>query len=119
MNDETQEAPEPVAGGTPIDADPPSLEDRFRAIEERLAHGSARMKRIEKSVDDNTKITKANTEMTGQLLELMQAAKAGFRVAGWVGTAVRWLGRLAAAVATILALWHMVKNGGAPPHAGE
>jgi hypothetical protein len=119
MNDELQasaltaagdEADMPFEEGIAL----PTIEERLQVMEDRLARGSARMRRIETSVDENTAMTRANAEMTREVLELMQAAKAGFRVAGWVGTALRGAGKLAAAIAGIWALWQAIRHGTPP-----
>lgn len=126
MNDELQasaltaagdEADMPFEEGIAL----PTIEERLQVMEDRLARGSARMRRIETSVDENTAMTRAsaemtreNAEVTREVLELMQAAKAGFKVAGWIGTALRGAGKLAAAIAGIWALWQAIRHGTPP-----
>jgi hypothetical protein len=46
-----------------------------------------------------------NNEMTALLLELFSAAKTGFKVLGWVGEAVKWVGMIAGGAAAIYAAW--------------
>lgn len=43
-----------------------------------------------------------NTELTNDIKELLSTARAGIRVLGWLGGAVKWLGALASAA---LAIW--------------
>ncbi len=52
-----------------------------------------------------------NTAVTGEILEIMSAAKMGFKVLGWVGTFVKWGGGVAAGFVALWALWQAIKHG--------
>lgn len=78
------------------------------AIEERLKQGDERMGRIETGLAENTAATK-------DVLDVMEAAKTGFRVLGHMGTAAVWVGKLAAAGSAVWAAWYAITHGGKPP----
>lgn len=52
-----------------------------------------------------------NNAVTAEVLEVMSAARMGFKVLGWVGACVKWGGGLVAAVMAIWVFWHAVKTG--------
>lgn len=83
-------------------------DDTLAAIEERLNIGHARMDALESAVQ-------RNTELTQDILSIMDTAKAGFRALGWLGVGVRWLGGLAAAGVAIYAAIYAITHGGQPP----
>ena len=64
--------------------------------------------RLEESMEKNTAIT---TEVR----DMLDTGKALFRLAGWVGNAVRWAGYLAGACLAVWGFWILVKHGGRPP----
>ena len=49
-----------------------------------------------------------NSEITGEIREVMVAARTGFKVLGWLGQALKWGGALAAGIAGFFTLWHQV-----------
>lgn len=85
-----------------------SSDGALAAIEERLNLGHARMDALESAVQ-------RNTELTQDILSIMDTAKAGFRALGWLGVGVRWLGGLAAAGVAIYAAIYAITHGGQPP----
>lgn len=52
-----------------------------------------------------------NTEATEDIRDVMQAARAGFRVLGWLGTALKVLATIGAALVTIIGIWQALRNG--------
>lgn len=84
-------------------------EDRLACIEARLLDGSARMDRMEAELS-------ANTAITVQVRDLLQALRGGLRVLGWLGVAAKWIGGIAAAVTAVWALIHALIHSGRPPH---
>ena len=60
---------------------------------------------------------KLNTDITGEVRDLLHTARSGMRVLGWLGTAASWLGRLAAAAVAMWGLFYaLTHNGELPPH---
>lgn len=90
-------------------------EERLTAIEERLRQGSERMNRFEQELKKNTEMTAEGNEATYEIRDLMDIAKGGFRVLGWIGVAVKWLGTLAAGAVAIYAFFYAITHGGATP----
>ena len=72
-------------------------------VEERLAHGDARMSKIETALAENTAATK-------EVLEIVRMGKSLFKLAGYTGDFIKWLAALAIAVVALYKLW---KSGGA------
>lgn len=79
------------------------LEGRFTAINQQFHDGSDRMAKIEKSLDENTAATK-------EILDILNAAKGAFKFFGWVGSFIRWVSLLGAAIASF---WYAIHIG--PP----
>lgn len=67
-------------------------------IDERLAAGDERMRKIEADLH-------TNTQATTEVLDILAAAKGAFRFFGAVGSVARWTGGIAAA---LLAVWGLV-----------
>lgn len=76
-------------------------------IDQRLDNGSDRMDLMQEELT-------RNTEVTTEVRDLLQMAKAGLRVLGGIGQAARWFGGLAAAAAAIWALWQAIRHGTPP-----
>lgn len=89
--------------------DPKDIDERFAAITKRLDAGSTRMKRIESDLHQNTAITQ-------QIHDLVITAKAFFKILGYLGSGLKWLGIIAAAAVSIWGAVQTFKNGGPPPH---
>lgn len=69
-------------------------EDWQTFVANELRKGAGRMAKIEANL-------KQNTELTSELLSIFAACKGGFKVLGWIGTCVKWIAGLAAAVGVI------------------
>jgi len=63
----------------------------------------------------NTEVTSEIKTQTGELIVFFEAAKGGFKVLGWLGTAIKFLGGIAAACVGIYALVQAILHGGMPP----
>lgn len=81
-----------------------SIPGQLDAINVRLDKGDVRMDRMESSITENTSLTK-------EIKDLMEIGRAGFKVLGWIGIAAKWIGAIAAAGASVYALFHHK-----PPH---
>lgn len=78
----------------PIPYTPKEIEDRFLA-------GSARMDRIEAMI-------KINTADTTEVLEILRLGKSFFKLAGYVGSLIKWS---AAVGAPVVAFYYAIKGG--------
>lgn len=65
-----------------------------------------RVTSVEDALASNTKLTQSVGDDTRELLELFIAAKGGFKVMGWLGEGLKWLGIVATALAAIWAATH-------------
>ena len=85
-----------------------ALDSRFDTIELRLDA-------IESAQKANTIATLEGNRDAREMLDIFQAVKGGFKVLGWLATAVRWAGWIAGAGAAFYAAWHAVTGGGPKP----
>jgi peptidoglycan hydrolase CwlO-like protein len=85
-----------------------------RSIAERLDAGSKRMKAIEAQLAEQSQKIAENTSLTRDIRDLMEMARAGFRVLGVMGTAARWIGVIAAAGVSVWTLIQTIKSGHPP-----
>jgi hypothetical protein len=74
--------------------------DRFGKIEARLSA-------VETDIQLNTALTK-------EIRDVMVAGRVGLKVLGGVGTAIKWLGMLAAAIVAIYSASYLLLHGGPP-----
>lgn len=81
---------------------------RLAAIEERLDRGAQRFDALQESVDRNTAVTH-------EIRDLLELGRAGLRLLGYLGTAVVWLGKVAAAVVLIGGSVYALLTGARPP----
>ncbi len=65
-----------------------------------------RVSNVEKALITNTAMTESVGKDTSELLDLFRAAKGGFKVMGWLGEGLKWVGIVAAALASIWAATH-------------
>lgn len=80
-------------------------------INARLDAGDRRMGAIEASLKENTRLTVTNTEITMEIRELMELGKAGFRLLGWAGVAVKWLGVIAGGAVAVWTAYQAFRHG--------
>ncbi len=66
---------------------------------------------IRDELKKNGELTKKNNEMTQEMFDIFSAAKGAFKLLGWIGSAIKWTGIIAAAAT---AVWVFVKGGGPP-----
>lgn len=85
----------------------PTTEDRLQSIEERLQRGADRMDEMQEELS-------ANTTVTTEVRDLLQTAKGGLKVLGWIGSFVKWAGGIAAGLAAIWALLQAALHNHAP-----
>jgi hypothetical protein len=86
----------------------PTNSDRLAAIEARLDKGSQRMDVLDEAV-------KINTNLTQEIHDILAAARMGFKVLGWTGTVLKWLGAIAGALVSIYVFVYAATHGGATP----
>jgi len=80
----------------------------LQAIHARLDKGSDRMDRMQTELN-------ANTEITREVRDLMNAARVGFKVLGGLGTAAKWIAAIASAAAAVWGLIYAATHGGQMP----
>lgn len=68
-------------------------------IQARLDDGDARMTRIESSLE-------ANTAVTTDIKDILEAGRLGLKVLGWIGAAAKWVGLVAAGGAALWGFFH-------------
>lgn len=110
-------------GAAEVKPDPlPSDQQRIRVLEsghrllaEQLAEvavclrkGETRMGSIETELATNSKLTQ-------EVRDILSAAKGAFKVLGWLGIAVKWIGGITAALTTIYVAGYTATHGGKPP----
>lgn len=65
---------------------------------------------VEEALKTNTQLTQTVGEDTRELLDLFRAAKGGFKVMGWMGEGLKWVGIVAAALTSIWVAFHSGKG---------
>jgi hypothetical protein len=89
-------------------------------VNKRLDNGSARMCRIEEKIVENYDLAAqdskrvedkldANTDATGEILEIVQALKGFVKVMAVIGKVVGWA---AAIAAPLLTIWYLIADHG-------
>ena len=86
----------------------PDTAARMASIEGRLDAGAKRMDAMQRELA-------ANTEVTTEIRDLLASFKGGFRVAGWLAVAAKWLGGLAAAGTALWVLLYQATHNGQLP----
>jgi len=56
-----------------------------------------------------------NSETVAQVVKLLEPLAGLFKVIGWIGTAIKWLGAVAAACLAIYSLWYTWSHNGDLP----
>lgn len=77
------------------------IDERFGAIEQRLAEGDGCMQSMRGEL-------RKNTEITSTISDVLTTMSSGIKV-------IEWLGKIAVPVAGLVGLWHVL-TGGTPPH---
>ena len=71
---------------------------------------------LEVAVKENTGLTQRNNDLTQEIRDVIVAGRTGLKVLGSVGTAVKWVASVAAAIVTIWGLiWLLLHPGAIPP----
>ena len=71
---------------------------------------------LEVAVKENTALTQRNNDLTQEIRDVIVAGKTGLKVLGGIGTAVKWIASVAAAIVTIWGLiWLILHPGALPP----
>ncbi len=81
----------------------------------RLDAIEARLDAIEASTRESIAATLEGNRDAREMLEIFQAVKGGFRVLGWLATAVRWAGYIAAAGVAVYGAWQLLHAGHTKP----
>lgn len=84
------------------------LQQDVEAINHRLDAGAHRMNAMQ------TELT-ANTAVTSEVRDILDAAHSGLRVLGGLGKFAAWLGKLAAGAVAIWGAIYALTHGGHPP----
>jgi hypothetical protein len=87
----------------------------LRSINGRFAHGTDRMDGMQKTMGEMQKELTANTSVTTDVRDLLDAGRSGLKVLGWLGAAAKWIGGMAAAALAVWGLWTAIKSGGPKP----
>ena len=94
---------------------PPNIPETLAAMHERLNAGTARIKRIEDVQNKMRDELAVNTAATAEILDVLAAARMGFKVLGGLGVAAKWVGILAGAALSIYTAIYAMTHGGATP----
>lgn len=84
-------------------------EERAASSTELHALGN-RVTSVEEALKTNTDLTEAVSKDTNELLDLFRAAKGGFKVMGWLGEGLKWVGIVVAALTSIWVAFHSDKG---------
>ena len=94
------------------------LAEQIAEAVDALREGAFSAQRMESRMGGLESQLASNSESTAEVRGILATGKAGLRVLGGLGTAARWVGYLAAAAASVYALWYTVTHGGKPPGGG-
>lgn len=90
------------------DPDAPVTRADLANFQRQLATGDLRMTAIESELRNNT-------ALTADVKALLDAARVGLKVLGWIGTAAVWTGKIAAGVGAVYGAWQLIRHGAPPP----
>lgn len=85
--------------------DPAACPLQRRAEDPRWEAMNSRMDAFDEALQANTALTKEVKANTDNIVALFESGKAFFRVMGLIGTAAKWIGKVAAAVAIVWAVF--------------
>lgn len=108
MTAQPQPTPEPAP------APPPGVERRadHLALSQRLTKVEQDMTALRDDVATNTTLTQQVRHDTAEMVELFRSVQGAFVVLEKLGRMARPVGWLAAAVASVVGLWSVLKGGG-------
>lgn len=90
-------------------AEQKALEADLDDFRRRLDEGDDRFKKLEKSIEENTTLTKKIDKSTEEIRDALVAAKVGTKL-------IKWIGALAIALAAVYSLYYQVTHDGRLPH---
>lgn len=70
----------------------------MRSEEEWKTHIANELRQVKTDLQENT-------ELTGELVMILNACKGGFKVLGWIGVIIKWIGGVAIAITALITLW--------------
>ena len=80
--------------------------------EEAIKHRQEFAERM-KGIEDTVAATQA---ITHEVRDLLDAFRGGFKVLGWLGMGLKWLGGIATACVAVYTIGYMLTHGGQLPH---
>jgi predicted nucleic acid-binding protein len=89
------------------DPDAPVTRSDLANVQRQLGAGDVRMTNIESEL-------KKNTELTSDVKALLDAARVGLKVLGWIGMAAVWAAKIATAIGAVYGAWQLIKHGNPP-----
>lgn len=89
------------------DPNAPVTRSDLANVQRQLATGDLRMNAIEAELRNNT-------ALTADVKALLDAARVGLKVIGWLGTAATWFAKVATAIGAVYAAWQLIKHGNPP-----
>lgn len=89
------------------DPDAPVTRADLVNVQRQLATGDLRMTAIEVELRNNT-------DLTADVKALLEAARVGLKVLGWMGSAATWAAKIATAIGAVYAAWQLIKHGSPP-----
>lgn len=81
-----------------LDSCPECRADAIKSILRRLNEGDNRFEQLQHTMLENTRITQENSETLKDVREIVVMGRSLFRMAGWIGSAVKWAAGLVLAV---------------------
>lgn len=86
------------------DPNAPVTRSDMANVQRQLSSGDLRMTAIESEL-------RGNTAMTAEVKALLDAARVGLKVIGWLGAAAVWSAKVATAIGAVYAAWQLIKHG--------
>jgi hypothetical protein len=90
------------------DPDAPVTRSDLANVQRQLASGDLRMNAIESEL-------RTNTELTADVKDLLDAARSGLKVIGWLGAAAAWMAKIATAIGAVYGVYQLIRHGAPPP----
>lgn len=89
--------------GPPGPECPECMSEVIQSIVLRLNYGDEKFDQLTGMIETNTKITKENAEALHDVREIVVMGRSLFKMAGWLGNAIKWIAGLIVAVGAVLA----------------
>ena len=81
-----------------LDDCPECRADAIKSIMRRLNDGDNKFEQLQQSMQENTRITKENSETLNDVKQIVVMGRSLFRMAGWIGNGIKWTAGLVLAV---------------------